>query len=200
MSTGKTIAFFDFDGTITTSDTMFAFFKFSKGSLLYYIYFLILSPVFVLFKLKILKDQLAKEITLSLLYKGTPKNTLRQLGTRFCAQKVDGLIRPKAWEKIEWHRAQGHDVYIVSASAEEWLRPWTESRDLHLICTGLLYDNQDKFTGKINGKNCNGVEKVCRIEEKINLKEYSTVYAYGDTSGDKPMLAIATYGEFKPFR
>lgn len=200
MSTEKTIAFFDFDGTITTEDTMFAFFKFVKGTWLYYFYFLLLSPVFVLFKLKLIPSQTAKEISLLLLFKGTQKEKFTAWGKEFCAQKIDAMVRPKAWEKLMWHRNQGHEVYIVSASAEEWLRPWTEKKEVNLICTALLYNEQGIFTGRISGKNCNGKEKVCRIEEKINLKEYNTIYAYGDTSGDKEMLAMATYGEFKPFR
>lgn len=200
MSTGKTIAFFDFDGTITTADTMFAFFKYAKGTYAYYFYFWLLSPVFVLYKIGLLPGQTAKEISLRVLFGGMQRETLESIGKAFCHQKVDGLVRPKAWEKLQWHRNQGHEVYIVSASAEEWLRPWTEAKGINLICTGLLYTPEGRFTGRINGKNCNGKEKVCRIEQKINLAHYQTVYAYGDTSGDKDMLAMATYGEFKPFR
>jgi len=200
VSTGKTIAFFDFDGTITTQDTMFVFFKYAKGTWMYYFYMMLLSPVFVLFKLKLLPGQIAKEISLIVLFKGIYKEELNRVGKEFCVFKIDGIIRPKAWEKILWHREHGHEVYIVSASAEEWLRPWTETKELNLICTSLRYDENGKFTGRIDGKNCNGKEKVCRIEEKINLKEYDTIYAYGDTSGDKDMLSIATFGEFRPFR
>lgn len=200
MSNGKTIAFFDFDGTITTSDTMFVFFRYAKGPFWYWVYVLLLSPVFVLYKLKLLPGQIAKEISLIVLFKGIHQDELNRIGKEFCASKIDGIVRPKAWQKILWHREQGHEVYIVSASAEEWLRPWTEEKGINLICTSLLYNEHGKFTGRINGKNCNGKEKVCRIEERINLKEYETIYAYGDTSGDKDMLEIATFGEFRPFR
>lgn len=200
MSAGKTIAFFDFDGTITTADTMFVFFKYAKGTWTYYFYFWLLSPVFVLFKIGLLPGQTAKEISLRVLFGGIRKEELQRVGQAFCNEKIDALVRPKAWEKLQWHREQGHEVYIVSASAEEWLRPWTEAKNIPLICTSLLYMPDGRFTGRINGKNCNGPEKVRRIKEKIDLAEYQTVYAYGDTSGDKDMLALATYGEFKPFR
>lgn len=200
MSEKKTIAFFDFDGTITTSDTMFAFFKYAKGPFWYYFYVVLLSPVFVLYKIKLLPGQIAKEISLIVLFRGLQKEELQKVGKEFAVFEIDKMIRPKAWQKILWHREHGHEVYIVSASAEEWLRPWTEVKEINLICTALLYNSDGKFTGRIRGKNCNGKEKVCRIEERINLKEYDTIYAYGDTSGDKDMLGIATFGEFKPFR
>jgi len=47
--------------------------------------------------------------------------------------------------------------------------------------------------------NCNGKEKVSRIKEAFNLADFETVYAYGDSSGDKEMLAIATHAHFRPF-
>ena len=81
MSTGKTIAFFDFDGTITTQDTMFVFFKYAKGTWMYYFYVLLLSPVFVLFKLKLLPGQIAKEISLIVLFKGISKEELKNQNT-----------------------------------------------------------------------------------------------------------------------
>lgn len=200
MSQEKTIAFFDFDGTITTSDTMFAFFKFAKGTVGYYGYFLLLSPVFILFVLKLIPGQWAKEISLKLLFGGIDRADFNRIGSDFALTQIDALVRPKAWERILWHRVQGHEIYIVSASAQEWLRPWADSKQIPLICTYLKYNNEGKFTGKIDGKNCNEDEKVRRIKEEINLSEYKTVYAYGDTSGDKAMLAMATHGEFKPFR
>ena len=48
-------------------------------------------------------------------------------------------------------------------------------------------------------KNCYGIEKVNRINEVINLKEYLNIYAYGDSNGDKQMLKIATHAYYKYF-
>lgn len=196
---GNTIAFFDFDGTLTQTDTMFVFFKYAKGPLIYYAAFFLLSPLFVLFKLKIVPGQFAKEAAMWLLFSGMKRSEIEQIGKRFCAEKIDPIIRPEGLKRLNWHREQGHSVYIVSASVEEWLKPWAESNGIPLICTSLLYKN-DIFTGKLNGLNCNGPEKVRRIKEEINLSDFETIYAYGDTSGDREMLAIATHAEFKPFR
>jgi phosphatidylglycerophosphatase C len=55
-------------------------------------------------------------------------------------------------------------------------------------------------TGKIDGKNCNGKEKAKRIKQAINLNEYDSIYAYGDSAGDKQMLALATYTYYKNFK
>lgn len=200
MSTARTIAFFDFDGTVTTKDTMLVFFKYAKGDWAFRLYFLLLSPVLVLYKLKLLPGQTAKEITLRVMFRGTAREDFVRRGKAFCAEKIDPILRPKAMERLNWHRGMGHEVWIVSASAQEWLRPWADANGIPLICTSLQYDAEDRLTGRIDGLNCNGDEKVRRIREKIDLSAYDTVYAYGDTYGDRPMLAMATHAEFKPFR
>ena len=47
------------------------------------------------------------------------------------------------------------------------------------------------FTGNFVTPNCNGEEKVRRIQLAINGHHYDKKIAFGDTSGDKPMLAWA---------
>lgn len=101
--------------------------------------------------------------------------------------------------KIEWHQSQGHHVVVVSASLECWLRPWCEQNTLELIATRL--DITDgKVSGRLLSKNCYGIEKANRIKEKFDLNQFDTVYAYGDSRGDKEMLDLAHEKHYKPFR
>jgi phosphoserine phosphatase len=67
------------------------------------------------------------------------------------------------------------------------------------MCSGENRKN-DMITGKIVGKNCHGEEKVRRIMEQYVISDYSSIHAYGDTSGDRPMLALAHHSFFRPFR
>jgi HAD superfamily phosphoserine phosphatase-like hydrolase len=90
-------------------------------------------------------------------------------------------------------------VAVVSASAENWVKPWCDKHNLICIGTKLqVKDNQ--LTGKILGKNCHGPEKVCRIKENFNLSQFDEIIAYGDTAGDKEMLDMADLKHYKPFR
>jgi len=57
----RRIAFFDFDGTITTKDTLLELIKYQKGRLLFYIGFLINAPYLVAYKLKIIRNSTAKQ-------------------------------------------------------------------------------------------------------------------------------------------
>lgn len=109
------------------------------------------------------------------------------------------MIRPGAKAEIAKHQAEGTRVIVVTASAENWVAPWC--KEMGIECIGSKLAVQDgKITGMLTGLNCNGDEKVCRIEAAVDLKAYGKIYAYGDSSGDKQMLAIAQEPNFRPFR
>ena len=59
-----------------------------------------------------------------------------------------------------------------------------------------------KLTGRFKSNNCYGKEKVHRIAEALKSFERSEyeIEAFGDSRGDKEMLAFADKGHFKPFR
>jgi phosphatidylglycerophosphatase C len=109
------------------------------------------------------------------------------------------VIRPKALQEIDKLKAAGAGVVIVSASPEYWLQGWCDNIGIKCIATRLLTAG-NKLTGKIDGINCYGEEKVNRIKKNYDLDTFSSVYCYGDTPGDKPMLALGTIRFYKPFR
>jgi HAD superfamily hydrolase (TIGR01490 family) len=195
----KQIAFFDLDGTITTRDTLLEFLKFSKGSFYFYCAFLLYSPILVAYKLKIISNQTAKEKVLSFFFKKMPLPGFRALCHAFATEGLPGLLRPKALKEIKQLQSRGIQVVIVSASLEEWIRPWTDSIGAELVATRPEIKDE-KLTGKFQGRNCYGDEKVARIKDSYNLSLYDKIYAYGDTSADKPMLRLATISFYKPFR
>lgn len=195
----QTIAFFDFDGTITTKDTLLEFIKYSKGRFKFYLGFLLNSPWLIAFRLKIISNQAAKERILTWFFRNTPLTDFQQTCNQFATDIIPGLLRPKALQEIDILRRKGTTVVVVSASPENWIRPWAGSLEINLIATRLQV-KEDKLTGKITDKNCHGKEKVARIQTLYQLSDYSIVYAYGDSSGDKPMLQLAHTAFYKPFR
>ncbi len=195
----RVIAFFDFDGTVTRKDTLLEFIKFSRGSLRFYLGFLINSPILIAYKIGIISNQTAKEWMLRYFFSGRRLETFQQQCDLFAVQVLPSLLRSKAINEINKLREFGVDVVIVSASAENWIKKWTDSLNLQLLATKLVTKNE-KITGRIDGKNCHGDEKVLRIKEKFNLADYSDIYCYGDTAGDKPMLNLGTIKFYKPFR
>jgi phosphatidylglycerophosphatase C len=195
----KKIAFFDFDGTITKKDTLLEFIKFSKGRLGFYLGFLINSPYLVAYKLKLISNHRAKQKVLQFFFKGMPSERFQVLCDNFSQQVLPGLIRAKALEEIEKLKREGVSIVVVSASPENWIRKWADDNGIQTISTRLEI-KEGKLTGKILGRNCHGKEKVIRIEENFTLSEYETIFAYGDSSGDRHMFKLASVKYYKPFR
>lgn len=193
------IAFFDFDGTITTKDTLIEFIRYSKGSFLLYLGFLLNFHYLVAYKIKIISNQKAKEKVLTYFFGGMNSNEFKKLCNDFADSKIPALIRSKAIEEIQNLQQKSIETVIVSASPENWVVYFATSMNMKLLATKLEVTN-NKITGKIKGKNCHGNEKVNRITAEFQLKDYSEIYAYGDSSGDKQMLSIANHNFMKPFR
>ena len=193
------IALFDFDGTITTDDSLLKFIRFVVGDRRFLLGLVVLSPMLVLYKLKLIPNYKAKQYMLSWFFKGMSKDAFLKVANEYSLVHIDKILRPKAIEKINWHKNQGHKVVVVSASIECWLRPWCEKNGLELLATKLEIKD-DIVTGKLLSKNCYGVEKINRIKEIYNLKDFEYIYSYGDSSGDKEMLELAHEKFYKPFR
>ena len=195
----KGIAFFDFDGTITTKDTLLEFIRFVRGGWSFAFGFLLCSPWIVAYKLKVIDNQKAKERVLRHFFQGTTEADFDNWCRQFRRQKLNELIRPGALSELERLKQEGMDIVIVSASPRNWIEDWAGEQGLGLIASEL--ETKDgRITGKLVGANCHGEEKVKRILARHVLKEYETVYAYGDTSGDRPMLKLAAKAHYRPFR
>ncbi len=195
----KNIAFFDFDGTITTQDTMLELARFTSGGLKFFIGITQLSPWLVAMKLSLVRKKTAKEKLLAYFFGGMSIQEFDKKCIEFTTQRLPSLIKKEAMAAIESHRAAQTPVVVVSASAENWVAVWCKQNNIECIASRLeLIDN--RITGKLRGENCNGMEKVSRIKELFNLADFGNVYCYGDTGGDKEMLAIATHPFYRCYQ
>ena len=195
----RRIAFFDFDGTITTKDTLLEIIKYQKGSTFFYIGFILYSPLLIAFKLKIISNSRAKQQILRFFFGNDRFKDFQFKCDAFADSILPRLIRPKALKEIRKLKDLDAEVVIVSASAGNWIKSWTDSLGLKLIST-ILECRNEKITGRFEGRNCHGKEKVIRIKALYDLSQYDEIYCYGDSSGDKPMLSLANISFFKPFR
>ncbi len=194
-----TLVFFDFDGTITTDDSLIKFIRFVVGDAKFIWGMALLSPMLTAYKLKFIPNYKAKQYMLSYFFKGMREEKFMQVANEYSLNHIKTILRPKAMKKIAWHKEQGHKIVIVSASIEYWLKPWCDENNLDLIATKLEIEN-GIVTGKFLTKNCYGIEKANRVKEAYNLSDYDYIYAYGDSRGDKELLELADESFYKPFR
>lgn len=187
----RVVAVFDFDGTLTTKDTLLEFIKFARGKRKFYLGFLLYSPILVLMKLHLYPNWKAKEKIFSYYFRGMNFQNFQELGKSF-ASVIDDIRREPVIDIMKKHIAEGHDVYVISASIEEWVKPWCEQNKIkEVLGTQIEVDAKGQITGKFHSKNCYGQEKVNRFLEVEPAREEYYLYAYGDSRGDRDMLALA---------
>jgi phosphatidylglycerophosphatase C len=184
------IAFFDFDGTITSRDSFPDFIIYATGYMNFLVGLMILSPILLGYKLKLISNWQTKEIVLSHFFKDWDLAAFTDRSSRYARERLPRIIRETSLKQISWHKSRGDQVVVVTAAIDLWLKGWCDAHGLDLIATQLEVRN-GKLTGRLATKNCYGPEKVRRIKEKYNLEEFSQIYAYGNGPGDEEMLALA---------
>lgn len=189
------IAFFDFDGTITRGDSFLKFLFYKRRISISLILQVAASiPALLLWKAGIYNNNKAKEKITGYFFRGVDQAAFEKKCSGFATDVLPLMTRQDAMEKIQWHQQHGHTIVVVSASIENYIRHFSSSHQLDYIATRMEVKDS-KLTGKFSGKNCYGIEKEIRIKERYQLADYETVYAYGDSRGDREMLALA----HKPF-
>ncbi len=199
-SASPVVAAFDFDGTLTRGDSVIKFLIHIRGRLRVAWSLLILLPLFVLSGID--GDRYADRFKQRLFSKTIAGMTLEELleaGERFAKVHLDRNTRNSVVERLTWHRNQGHLVIIVSASPECYIGPAARLLGAtDVIATKLYVDEHGRVDGSFQGDNCRGVEKARRLREWINTHCVDngkiTLWAYGNSIGDRDMLSMADTG------
>lgn len=111
----------------------------------------------------------------------------------FMRRVVTPALRPQALELVEWHRAQGEQVVIVTATNEFVTRPIAEAFGVReLLAVQLARDAQGWITGEIEGVPSFREGKIARVEQWLAARGlgWDGVDAtfYSDSMNDLPLL------------
>ena len=192
----KKIYAFDFDGTLTTKDTLLEFIRFAKGTLAFGLGFMRYAHLLVLMKLGLYPNWKAKQKVFAHFFKDTTLDDFDAICQEFTASSRH-LLRPKGIEAINQALSEGSEVLIVSASIDNWVQPFFPQ----VKVLGTQIEVVDgKLTGRFLTKNCYGEEKVNRLKAIYPNRQDYHLTAFGDSNGDKELLAFADESYFKPFR
>ena len=192
----KKIYAFDFDGTLTTKDTLIEFIRFAKGSCAFVGGFVRYAHLLVMMKLGLYPNWKAKQKVFAHFFKGMRISDFDTICQEFAASSRH-LLRPKGIQAINKAQSEGAEVLIVSASIDNWVQPFFA--DVKVLGTQIEVKD-GLLTGRFLTKNCYGQEKVNRILALYPHRQDYHLTAFGDSRGDKELLAWADESYFKPFR
>lgn len=205
----KKVYLFDFDGTLTSADTLLEFIRYACGRRRFFIGFALFSPLLVLMKLHLYPNYRAKQRLFAWYFKGMLIDNFDLVCRRF-AHHNQRLMRQKALDRLREIFHNNDTLCVVSASIDNWVRPFFDNiskasrSDFRVIGTEVEVDTDGVLTGRFRTHNCYGAEKVRRVLEampqlKSNRDDFWVV-ACGDSRGDKELLEFADEAHFKPFR
>lgn len=194
-----TIAVFDFDGTIISRDSLPDFMIRTCG----WYAFCLRLPLIVTLKLAslagIISTHRAKEQIFSSFFKGMKQEQFDDACRKY-AKHIPDIVFPEALITIEKHLERKEEILIISASVPGWIRPWAETVGIRQVEGTEPEVRNGILTGRFATPNCKGREKVNRLRKRYPCFDTETLYVYGDSSGDKEILALADIPHYKPFR
>ena len=190
---------FDFDGTLTIRDSYTAFLKWRAGPRRYAQAMVRLIPSALAYLVHRDRGRIKAAATREFL-RGVPRQTLEADARAFAEQFSRSLLRPDAVAAWKRWRSENVRLVIVTASPEVTVAPFARGLGADaLIGTELSFDTQDRVTGGFATPNCRGPEKVVRLKAAFGA-DLELRAAYGDTAGDKEMLAAAEIKGYRVFK
>jgi phosphatidylglycerophosphatase C len=187
----RVVAAFDFDGTLTRRDTVLPFLVQVAGRAPVARSLAAQSPALVQMALGRGDRDLAKTQLIARVLSGREWEDVAASGRAFARRVIARGLRPDTVARLAWHRAEGHHIVIVSASLDAYLHEVAEQLGVDaVLCTTLERDERGRVTGRLVGGNCRGPEKVARLRAHVG-DEPMLLWAYGDSSGDRELLALA---------
>lgn len=194
----RPIVAFDFDGTLTIRDSFTAFLRWRAGLLRHVLGMVRLAPAALRYLIDRDRGRI-KAAAASEFLAGLPRAELQRAAEAFAAKHSARMLRPDALKTWRDWRERGALMVIVTASPSDVVRPFAERLQADvLIGTEFAFDAQNRLTGGFVTPNCRGPEKVTRLEARFG-SGVRLAAAYGDTSGDREMLAIAGAAGFRVF-
>ncbi|MCL1855517.1 MAG: HAD-IB family hydrolase [Clostridia bacterium] len=191
----KSFALFDFDGTMIPGDSLIRFCLYARRhGLVSHKQLWRGAWAALRYCLRLLSAVQSKTIALSFLA-GTSQAELTALSQRFYQDVLRPLLRSQAIATLVKHRRDGLAVLLITASPSFYLEPLKAEYGIEAVIATRMDVDPDGFaTGLICGENCKGLQKPLRLAEYLaatgDRLDYASSYAYGNSGGDFPMLAL----------
>ncbi|HEX5264641.1 MAG TPA: HAD-IB family hydrolase [Phenylobacterium sp.] len=195
----RPIVAFDFDGTLTVRDSYTSFLKWRAGPGRHVLGMFRLAPAALAYLFHRDRGRLKAAATREFL-RGVPRERLEADARDFAERFSRSLLRPDAVAAWRRWRTDHVALVIVTASPDLIVAPFARGLGADaLIGTEFAFDPQDRLTGGFATPNCRGPEKVRRLHAAFG-QDLVLKAAYGDTGGDREMIAAAEIKGYRVFK
>jgi phosphatidylglycerophosphatase C len=192
------VAAFDFDGTLTEGGSVMDFLVALRGLPTVAAATAALAPRLAH---GALVGGTAADQTKELLFRrtlgGVAASRVDDVSDRFARHHLARHLRSDVHSRFDWHRERGDPVVIVSASPEVYVRVAATLLGADgVVATRLAVGEGGLLTGRYDGANCRGEEKLRRLREWMDESgaDPDRLWAYGNSRGDLRMLLAADVG------
>ena len=187
--------FFDFDGTLTRTDTVLPFLRhYHGGGWRFYLRLLPLLPLLAAYLAGWVSNLRAKEAVCRRFLAGERESDVLAAAAVFAETVLPRLLREQGMAKLQAHLARGDVCVLVSASPEWYLLPWARQHGFAAVFGTRMAQVSGCLNGRVDGENCYGAAKVRRIEAALGADCWQSSTAYSDSLADTPLLSRAETG------
>ena len=124
------------------------------------------------------------------LTRGWDAERVQRLVRETIQETIEPLIYAEALELFDHHKRAGHDLYLVSSSGIEVVKPLAEYLGVdHVVATRPGIDANGRYDGTLDFY-CYGEDKAVAIRAEAAARgiDLEASYAYSDSITDLPML------------
>lgn len=186
-------AFFDVDGTLLKSNIVEYLAFFQRQLMPSWRWRLWMVGVLARAPLYLALDHVSRMVFCRFFYRGyrgMAATTLDEAAPRL----FDEIIRPRlyaqALQQIDWHRAQGHAIVLLTGSLDFIMQPLAAFIGAHHLIAAKLEARDGRFTGELTEtplSETGKAEAVFRFARAHGV-DYRNSFAYGDSISDLNML------------
>ena len=188
-------AAFDVDGTLTERDCVRPFLE-RLGGKRGLVFALATRPLATLEGAARRDRDAIKDVVVGGVFRGRRVADVEAEGRTFASYVQTRFLRPDTMERLRWHQKMGHRTVMVSASLRPYLEPLAAALGMdRAICTDVERDPSDdqRYGAHLDGGNCRAEQKAVRLRAWLDAEGIAEaeIWAYGDSRGDREMLAMA---------
>lgn len=191
--TAPAVAVFDLDGTITRSDCTL---RFLRRALLHRMPRpgLMTLPIdAVRHRLRMMPDAVFKQRVVRALLRGATRPEVDAISSAILPACLAD-VKPRAIERIAWHRKRGHRLILASASLDLYAIPIGDALGFETTLSTRTEWRDGRLTGAFDGPNLKGEAKRGAVAAAVGPGGVERVYAYSDHVSDLPLLQFADEG------